>query len=320
MSSYIVVFDLGLAGASVTPVVLRKFDQHRIASSSNGRVVKGKDRVRQYSGPQEEVPAAVQEEPAETREDDAASDGDSSDEDDLPQNSGFPIVTRTATSPDGQWLATTDTQGHTFIFNLDSVTYHATLPTFALPVQALGFDTTHPNILTIGLANNTLEVYDVETRSFPRWAQNVVKNIPERFTHLHEPMLGVTFDPGAAVTPNDAVADGNHEDTAMAEDISSPPRSALLWGATWLCRVKLDVMPAHIHDKRRRWEGPRGKRGDADGEVGKPEKNFAVVVKYRPTLFVDFIGPRELVVVERPLVDVMQRLPPAFFKPKYGHT
>ena len=128
--------------------------------------------------------------------------------------------------------------------------------------------------------------------------------------------MGVTFDPGAAIAPNDAAAG----EGAIAEGVTSPPRSALLWGSTWLCRVKLDVMPAHIHDKRRRWEGPRGKRGDADGEAPKPEKNFAVVVKYRPTLFVDFIGPKELVVVERPLVDVMQRLPPAFFKPKYGHT
>lgn len=318
MSSYIVVFDLGRAGASTTPVVLRKFDQHRVAGSSNGRVIKGKGRVHPHSEPQG-ASVTAQEESAETREDDEASDGESSGEGDL-QNGGFPTVTRMATSPDGQWLATTDTQGHTFVYNLDSVTYHATLPSFAFAIQALGFDTTNPNILTIGLANNTLEVYDVETRSFPRWAQNVVKNIPERFKHLHEPVLGVTFDPGAAVTPNGATTGEGDGAAPLAEGVISPPRSALLWGATWLCRVKLDVKPAHIHDKRRRWEGPRGKRGEADGESAKPEKNFAVVVKYRPTLFVDFIGPRELVVVERPLVDVMQHLPPAFFKPKYGHT
>ena len=319
MSSYIVVFDLGRAGASTTPVILRKFDQHRAAGSSNGRVIKGKGRIHQQSTPQGTATTA-QEEAAEMHGDQDASDSESSNEDVHPQNSGFPTVTRMATSPDGQWLATTDTQGHTFVYNLDSVTYHATLPSFAFAVQAIGFDTTHPNILTLGFANNTLEVYDVETRSFPRWAQNVVKNIPERFTHLHEPILGVTFDPGAAVASNGAVGGEGSADAPVAEGVISPPRSALLWGATWLCRVKLDVMPAHINDKRRRWEGPRGKRGGADGEGEKAEKNFAVVVKYRPTLFVDFIGPRELVVVERPLVDVMQRLPPAFFKPKYGHT
>jgi len=45
-----------------------------------------------------------------------------------------------------------------------------------------------------------------------------------------------------------------------------------------------------------------------------------LVTHYRPILFVGFVGRGELVVVERPLVDVLARLPPAFFKPKYGKT
>jgi U3 small nucleolar RNA-associated protein 4 len=46
--------------------------------------------------------------------------------------------------------------------------------------------------------------------------------------------------------------------------------------------------------------------------------NFKMVTHYRPILHVDFLGPGELVVVERPLVDILARLPPAYFKPKYG--
>lgn len=46
--------------------------------------------------------------------------------------------------------------------------------------------------------------------------------------------------------------------------------------------------------------------------------NFRMVTHYRPILHVDFLGPGELVVVERPLVDVLATLPPAYFKPKYG--
>jgi U3 small nucleolar RNA-associated protein 4 len=46
--------------------------------------------------------------------------------------------------------------------------------------------------------------------------------------------------------------------------------------------------------------------------------NFKMVTHYRPILHVDFLGPGELMVVERPLVDVLSTLPPAYFKPKYG--
>ena len=48
------------------------------------------------------------------------------------------------------------------------------------------------------------------------------------------------------------------------------------------------------------------------------DSNFKMVTHYRPILHVDFLGPGELVVVERPLVDVLATLPPAYFKPKYG--
>jgi U3 small nucleolar RNA-associated protein 4 len=45
-----------------------------------------------------------------------------------------------------------------------------------------------------------------------------------------------------------------------------------------------------------------------------------MVTNYRPILALDFLGPGELVLVERPLADVLSKLPPAFFKPKYGQT
>ena len=59
--------------------------------------------------------------------------------------------------------------------------------------------------------------------------------------------------------------------------------------------------------------------GEREEESGRQE-NFKLVTAYRPILFVDFVGNKELVVVERPLVDVLAKLPPAFFKPKYGAT
>lgn len=62
--------------------------------------------------------------------------------------------------------------------------------------------------------------------------------------------------------------------------------------------------------------------GDMSQKVGvsleEQDSNFKMVTHYRPILHVDFLGPGELVVVERPLVDVLATLPPAYFKPKYG--
>ncbi len=46
--------------------------------------------------------------------------------------------------------------------------------------------------------------------------------------------------------------------------------------------------------------------------------NFKIVTRYRPILFADFIAPGEMVVVERPILDVLAGLPPAYFHAKYG--
>ena len=80
-------------------------------------------------------------------------------------------------------------------------------------------------------------------------------------------------------------------------------------------------------NKKRRRDGKRF-APDARVEVSLEEggggsrpvqqQNFKLVTHYRPVLFVDFIAPAELVVVERPLVDVLAKMPPAYFKPKYG--
>jgi len=104
-----------------------------------------------------------------------------------------------------------------------------------------------------------------------------------------------------------------------------------------MCSVKLDT-PAGwggFSKKRRREHrttanGPPQSRANAGGPqvdisaedlFGQAQpKNFTILTHYRPLLFVDFLDCGEMVVVERPLVDVMSAMPPAFFKPKYGSS
>jgi len=56
------------------------------------------------------------------------------------------------------------------------------------------------------------------------------------------------------------------------------------------------------------------------GEDDRPWRDFKMITQYRPLLGVAYLGARELVVIERPLVDVLAGLPPAYWKHKYGAT
>lgn len=262
MSSYVLVIDLG----AKNPQVLRRFDHHRRKEPLH-RVIK----VKQVGDKDGDVEMADPEE----------SESDS----DEVSNAN---VTRLAVSADGQWLATSDDQCRTHIYNLDSVQHHCALPSFPLHAQALAFDPTHPNLLTLVFPNNTIQIYDVEARQFPPWAKALCSSLPKRLTQAHDPVIGVIFSPNSA------------------------QRYLLLWGSTWLTKIRLDgtVISAAGFNKRR--------RDNAVPDPGVEEQDFKLLTQYRPILFADLLGEGELIIVERPLVDVLATLPPAFFKTKYG--
>ncbi|KAF7339657.1 WD-REPEATS-REGION domain-containing protein [Mycena sanguinolenta] len=260
VGSYILVVDLGAEDEK--PRVLRRFDHHRHGSSIPGdRVVKGRPADAEIDGP--------------------ANDGEDSDN----EISSAPISTsilRLATSFDGQWLASSDTHARTHVYNLDSIQHHCVLPSFPQAAQAISFDPSRPNILILAFPNNSIQVFDVESRQFPSWSKDICSNLPKKFTRTHDHILGVTFDPALAGP------------SLKATSLDDSGRSG---------------------NKKRRREGDSGPQIDA---VSEDHANFKMVTHYRPILFIDFLAPRELVVVERPLVDVLATLPPAYFAHKYG--
>ncbi|KAH9947650.1 WD40 repeat-like protein [Amylocystis lapponica] len=253
-SKLILGLDLGTDAHG--PHVLRKFEQHRVPQGLTGPGAQG------AQGPAAHRRPGTEEEDA---QDDSDTIGDSS-----------PL------SADGQWLATSDDRSRTHIFNLDSVQHHTALPSFPQPVHALAFDPAHPHTLVLGFATNSIQVYDVEARQFPRWARALAHALPSHFTQLHDPLLGAAFDP--------------------------PPRGRVRAPGAVLGR-DVAVQGAARRGGKRRRERP---------QEGADAQRVRVVTHYRPLLLVDYVAPGELVVVERPLVDVLAKLPPAYFKTKYG--
>lgn len=145
------------------------------------------------------------------------------------------------------------------------------------------------------------QIYDVESRQFPSWSKELCENLPKRFTQAHDCILGVTFEPPAPGAPS-----------------QSSGRFAVFWGSTWLCKINFDGPNNSFgFSKKRRRDGV--KHGShKNNNTAEEEKEFKMIMQYRPLLFVDYVAPGELIVVERPLVDVLATLPPAYFRHKYG--
>lgn len=185
--------------------------------------------------------------------------------------------------------------------------HHCALPSFSNPIQTLSFDPTHRNLLILGFSDNTLQFYDVESHQFPAWSKEFCSSLPKRFTEAHDPVLGTAFDP--AIAELSSAMDG----TLMA-------RYALFWGSTWICKIPLShpVIGNMSSKKRPRESHKPSAPTTSSGQTEDCRRDFKMITRYRPILFVDFLDAGELVVVERPIVDVLTTLPPAYFKHKYG--
>lgn len=208
--------------------------------------------------------------------------------------------------------------------------FHRTLPSLPRPPNVLTFTPEKSQILMIVLPDNTIHIFDVERGEVPVWAHNLNSRIPKQLFNTPDPVQGVIFEPPPSALENGdlEVTDLSHSGTRST---TSSQKEAILWGTSWLCKLKLDWLGKYTEPRKRRKSESRHPPQEYQGVptlAPRPDlqnsayeaRNLRIVTQYRPILALDFVGPGEMVLVERPLVDVLSKLPPAFFKPKYGQT
>lgn len=162
-----------------------------------------------------------------------------------------------------------------------------------------------------------MHVYDVDKRRFPPALNG---GVPESVRSLSDPVLGLAAD---------ASGQGN----------------VLMWGGSWVVKVRLGgglgsnggPNGSGLSKRAKRKLAGAGGGGGAGAEgggspanpttnvststssTGSQEERFTVLKDYRSLLGVEFVGERELVLVERPWLDLVASLPPSYFKGgRYG--
>ncbi|ORX63923.1 WD40 repeat-like protein [Basidiobolus meristosporus CBS 931.73] len=233
-------------------------------------------------------------------------------------------ISSLSVSADGQWLASGDLFNRIFVYNLDALQYHCTLPKFSSVHTGLYFHSYSPT-LVVPLSSNEFYLYDIEAKRLTDWSRQYSQNLPTRFMQLKEKIMGVSFNPARKNT-------------------------IMLWGANYMCMV--DITKPVEKDtiiniaKRKRIEITKEQSKiskeirkkitesnfnpkvisaltlEANQPMGQKmmqfDQNFQALFKYQPLMFLDFTGPDSLCVVERPWFAILEKLPPSFYKAKYG--
>ncbi|RUS34689.1 WD40-repeat-containing domain protein [Jimgerdemannia flammicorona] len=228
-------------------------------------------------------------------------------------------------SADGQWLSTGDLLNRIHVFNLDALQYHTTLPNFAPTHTTLTFHSYHPSTLIVSLASNEFYLYDVELCRLTDWSRKYSEKLPIKFLQFKDKIMGFGFNPAR---PNTIVAWGVSYLCLIDLAKGVGDRDAVLNVAK---RKRVEEDKAEVHKKverRRRYEKlgittpmpepPRSAVGEEGEGVEDDGVNFQVLHKFQPLMFLDFVGPDSMVVVERPMFGILEKLPPSFYKAKYG--
>ncbi|KAF9427540.1 U3 small nucleolar RNA-associated protein [Podila epigama] len=235
-----------------------------------------------------------------------------------------------AVSADGLWLATGDLLNRIFVFNLDTLQHHATLPKFDATLTTLHFHPTAP-ILVVPTANNVFYIYNVETRRLTDWSREYSsdKAFPDKFLNLKDKIMGVAFNParkntmivwGSSFMVHVDLERGTGERDAIL-NVGKRKRAERYLEATRkelqerrIARYKaLGIAPMPELDASKRVVVTM-----TEEKTAEEHDNFQLLHKYQNVLYMDFVGDDSMVAVELPFMKVLSALPPSYYRAHYG--
>ncbi|EGF78769.1 hypothetical protein BATDEDRAFT_20391 [Batrachochytrium dendrobatidis JAM81] len=229
-----------------------------------------------------------------------------------------------------KYMATADVLNRVYVYNLESLQLHSTLPVFTSLLTSMTFhpgmaqqyqETTQlpifsPTLILTSMANELI-MYDIGSESNPGkisdWSRLNSHRLPEAFVERRESVMGVCVDPNM-------------------------PMRLVVWGAYMVCFVDLSVgLEAVSHKSKNNLkrvsnavnnqdiettqthEGKKNTKhaSTAHGTQVTLRKGFVMDTRYQSIMYMEYAGS-ELVVIERPVLHVLATLPVAFYKHKYG--
>lgn len=200
-------------------------------------------------------------------------------------------ITELAISQDGQWLVSGDLNKSIHVYNLDSLQYHTSLPKLSSQFTTFRFHPTNASpILFVVTTDYKIIEYDIEQKCLSEFTKKYSPMVPKKlFKSRTEKIIGMAF-------PTDG--------------------KLWLWGTEswviidWHAKTQT-IKPSHTKRKRIQPTPTEQQTTFADA-------NFKLVERYQPIMFMDCLSGDEVVVIERPLLALLEGLGEGFYAPRYG--
>ncbi|KAJ3289037.1 U3 small nucleolar RNA-associated protein [Rhizoclosmatium sp. JEL0117] len=228
----------------------------------------------------------------------------------VPKHIGVELITSLTVSTDCQWLASGDMANRVNVYTLDGLKHHATIPQLQAQHTSLAFSFNTANLI-VTLNSNEIFIYDAEHARLTDWSRNNSHTLPKHFLERTDTIMG-------------------------ASSCETAPQKIVVWGALYLACLDTNKSIVKVTTQNKRKVDDKKSKSvekktptknshsseDSDGAAeGWDIKGgaFSIQFNYGPTMYFGFLaGGEEAVVVERPVLSVMDALPSGFYRKTFS--
>lgn len=245
------------------------------------------------------------------------------------------VLRHMSVSSDQQYLCVCDEFNHAWVYNLDSMRLHATLPVFATPVLCMEFNpaAAHANELAVLCARNALYIYDVEGQKLTDYSKQNLAALVGGASASASMASAVQVSGGNLLSPASHLL-SREQFTHLSFDRStlSNSNSLLLHSLNLMCHINLDrPRPAagpmqlltgaqaqaaqsssHLNrrDRKRKADDEHTDASAAAAAAASlpadpRQVNFRVVTRFKPLLFCGFIDESDGLTAYKPAANVL---------------
>ncbi|CAL1595253.1 unnamed protein product [Knipowitschia caucasica] len=195
-----------------------------------------------------------------------------------------------APSEDGKWLATANTDNEVHVYNLKKLKLHCTVPVYDSSPTAIAIHPMSSN-LVIGHADKQVFEYSLGQKEYTDWSRKLQKQgLHPHWFERDTPISHISFNP-------------------------QKPSHILLNDAYMLCIIDQSLP---LPDHKTRLCNQNTLRGLPESERVQHSHAFKICKRFQDVLSVSFQEDESLVIVERPLLDILSQLPAPVRQKKFA--
>lgn len=206
-----------------------------------------------------------------------------------PTGSSHPVYLLYASS-DGTLLAVASANSQIDIYNVKKLKYECSVPQYSSCPTAISIHPTTNN-LVIAYADQQVLEFSIAKKQYTDWSRKVLQHGLHRdWLERDTPITGITFNPSR---PEHILMHDNYMFCVLDKSLPLPDDKTPLINQKSLKQLSENARRSHAHA-------------------------FKITKRFQPLLFMDLLDDGELVLVERPLIDILTQLPPPMKQKKFA--